>query len=144
MNILNEYELIIILRPDLDDATTIGIVERLEGIILQHNGTLLIRDDWGKRKLAYPIQKHFKGHYFLITFISQAEFVKELERNVRNIDSIVRFLTSRMAVDVDVPTRMEAAAEYKRLRLEEEARARIEAETRGNDMGYENYDEDLA
>ncbi len=123
----NEYETVIIFRPDLDDAKTYGIAERLESVITENGGHLLFRDDWGKRKLAYPIQRHLKGHYLLLTHLAPAELVMELERRIRIEDNIIRFLTVKMADAVDIEPRLEQAAEY-RHQQEIEAKARAEAE----------------
>ena len=92
----NEYELTVIIRPDLDDPATYGLIEKLEGVIQDGEGTLLDRDDWGKRKLAYAIDRHLKGHYVLLDFASGPGLVYELERRMRNEDAILRFLTVRV------------------------------------------------
>lgn len=137
--LLHEYETTLIIRPDLDDPNTYGIVERIEGIIQENGGTLLLRDDWGKRKLAYAIDKHLKGHYVLLEYLAPAEMVAELERRIRITDGIMRFLTVRIADAVDVETRVAEAAEL-RARREEEARRRAEAEA--EEASEEDEDED--
>ncbi len=124
---LHEYELTLIVRADLDDATIEGLVEKIEAVVADTDGHILLRDDWGKRKLAYPIQKQLKGHYFLISFLSAAPAIDELERRIRIEDKIVRFLTVRVADAVDVETRLEEA-EIARKQLAEQARLRAEAE----------------
>jgi small subunit ribosomal protein S6 len=125
--LFHEYETIIIVRPDLDDADTTKIVEKFEGIIDAQGGHLLLRDDWGKRKLAYNIQRHQKGHYILFNHLSPAELVAELERNIRNEDRVIRFMTALIEREVDVEERLEEAA-AERSRREAEAKARAEAE----------------
>jgi small subunit ribosomal protein S6 len=79
----NEYETVVVLRPDLDDAQTYGIVEKLEKIIADNGGYLLDRDDWGKRKLAYPIAKHLKGHYVLLNHLAPAPVIAMVERHAQ-------------------------------------------------------------
>jgi len=61
--IAHEYETTFILRPELDEAESNRLLERLKALITDAAGTILIYEDWGKRKLAYPIQKHQFGHY---------------------------------------------------------------------------------
>lgn len=117
----HEYETIIIIRPDLDDADTDAIVERVEEVIVK-GGRLLDREDWGKKRLAYPINKHQKGHYVLYSFLAEASLISELERIIRITDNVVRFLTIRKAEAVDVETRVQEASEHRRVRLEEEAK----------------------
>ena len=124
----HEYELIMILRPDLDDATFTGIVERIEGVITTNGGTVLIRDDWGLKKMAYRIENHLKGRYIQVNFLATTPLILELERNIRIVDNIIRFLTSRVADAVDVPARIrEAKEEVARRAAEDEARREAEA-----------------
>jgi small subunit ribosomal protein S6 len=129
----NEYETVVIIRPDLDDPTTYGLVEKFEQVITGNGGHLLIRDDWGKRKLQYPIAKHLKGHYVVISHIAPPSLVTELERRIRNEDSVIRFLTVQQAEAVDIPTRLEQVAELKRKREEEERLRRERGETEPSD-----------
>lgn len=137
----NEYETVIILRPDLDDSATYGIVEKLEAVVADNGGHLLIRDDWGKRKLAYPIAKHLKGHYVLLSHLAPPDLVTELERRIRIEDSIIRFLTVKLGDAVDVPVRLEQVAEQKRLRDEQE-RLRRERGELDQDDHHHDRDED--
>lgn len=125
--LLNEYETVLVIRPDLDDAATYATIEKFEGVIADQGGHMLIRDDWGKRKLAYPINRHLKGHYALLEHLAPAELIDELERLVRIDDSVLRFLTVKTADAVDVPGRMAQAAE-RRAEMEAEAKARAERE----------------
>jgi len=125
----HEYETIIIIRPDLDDADTTAISEKVKTVLEAQECNLLLLDDWGKRRLAYPIAKHQKGHYILFNFLSTANKIVELERNIRIDDKIMRFLTVRRAEAVDVDMRLKQAEEQRRLREEAEA-ARAEAEKR--------------
>ena len=123
----NEYELMLIMRPDMDDGDTIALVEKVEGIITDNDGQLLLRDDWGKRKLAYAIKNHLKGHYVLLLFASPASTITEVERRLRNEEPIVRFMTVKVGDDIDVTERIEAAKIIQKQR-EEEAAARAAAE----------------
>jgi len=127
--LFHEYETVIIIRPDLDDADTNTIIEKFEGIIANRGGHLLLRDDWGKRKMAYAIQNHQKGHYVLLNHLSPASLIAELERIIRNEDRAIRFMTVLMDSDVDVPERLEQAAEVRAPR-EAEAKAKSEEEAR--------------
>ena len=75
----HEYELTVIIRPDLDDSDAVALVSKIEGMIGDNGGTLLLSDDWGPRKLAYAIKKHLKGRYVLFTYAAPAELNRELE-----------------------------------------------------------------
>ncbi len=142
----NEYETVIIIRPDLDDADTYAIVNKLEGVITGSGGHLLLRDDWGKKRLAYNINKHQKGHYVLLNFLSSPTLITELERNIRIEDSLIRFLTVQRGACADVELRMSQAADQRRLR-EEAERARAEAAANGEeyeeDFGDDDDDDDV-
>lgn len=129
----NEYETVVIIRPDLDDSVTYGLIEKFEGVVSGAGGHILTREDWGKRKLAYPIQKHLKGHYVLLSHLAPSDLVTELERRIRNEDTVMRFLTTKIADAVDVPVRLEQAAEQRRLREEQERERAARGETDPSD-----------
>jgi small subunit ribosomal protein S6 len=135
----HEYETIIIIRPDIDDSLVFGIAEKVEAIVLGSNGNVLDREDWGKRKLSYPIAKHQRGHYLRLNYLCAPALVGEIERRIRNEDDVVRFMTLRLATEVDAPTRIEQAAIH-RARREEEAKRRAAEAALG--LGDDDDDED--
>ncbi len=138
----HEYETIIIVRPDIEESAVGAIAEKFEGVLTDAGGHILDREDWGSRKLAYPIAKHLRGHYVRMNFLAPAEIIGELERRIRIEDSIVRFMTVRLADAVDVPTRIEEAA-VQRQQREEEARRRAEAaEAEGDRDDLDDDDDD--
>ena len=100
--ILHEYETTVIVHPETtdDDMTRIG--DRLLGIVGAYQGTMLLKEDWGLRKLAYPIRKQPRGRYLYMDFASPADCVGELERVLRIEAGVMRFLTVRLGEDVDV------------------------------------------
>jgi small subunit ribosomal protein S6 len=128
--IKHEYELVTIFRPDLEDAALKADVEKIEGVVGDNGGMLLITDDWGKRKLAYPVRKHLKGHYVLVNFLSAPTLITEIERNLRIMEPVIRFLTSKVGDDVDIELRVSQAAEQRVRMAEEAARVQAEAEAR--------------
>ena len=129
MHIQNEYETTYLIKPELPEDAVKAITEKVNGIIEANAGSVLTLDDWGKRKLAYPIQKHTRGHYFYVTYVCPPTLVAELERNLRIDDNLLRFLTVKVDDAVDVEARKSAAAETAARRAEEEAaRAAAEAE----------------
>lgn len=123
----HEYEIVFIIRPDIDDAATNTAIERVESIITDNGGHLLERDDWGKRKLAYNIKKHSKGHYVLVHFAAKATLIAELERKLRIDDSVIRFLTVKLSEDVDVENALSLAAERAKEAAEKAAKEAAEA-----------------
>lgn len=101
-----EYELVFVLRPDLEEDEVDAMRARTEKIIAERNGTPLRVDDWGKRRLAYDIQKYGKGQFLLVNYLGTPEIVDELERILRIEDSCLRFLTVKLSDRVDVDTRV--------------------------------------
>lgn len=87
--VINNYETIFVINPSLDEEATKAVVEKFKTLIEQ-NGTLENVDEWGKRKLAYPINYITEGYYVLMNFSSDAQFPTELERIFRISDNILR------------------------------------------------------
>lgn len=92
---MNKYECLYIVNPSLEDEPRKAVIERFTGLVAANNGTVDDVDEWGKRRLAYPIQDLNEGYYVLMHFSAPAELPKELERNFRNHDSIMRYLVIR-------------------------------------------------
>jgi len=107
---MREYETLFIFRPDTSDEEVNRVVERVKQIIDERKGLILQARSWGKRKLAYEIQKHMKGIYFYVRYISLGDTVHEIERNFKMIESVIKYQTVKIADDVDMETR---AAEFK-------------------------------
>ena len=89
---MREYELIFIVHPDLDETATSEVVERVKTWITEAGGTIDKVDPWGKRKLAYPIRKQNDGQYFFLTVKMDPTFIAEMERNLRFLEPVMRFL----------------------------------------------------
>jgi len=120
-----EYEMIYIVRPDLEDGDVSTIQERTEKVIETQKGTLLKVDDWGKKKLAYEIQKFSKGHFVLVNYLADPEAVAAVERTLKIDDSILRFLTVKLGerVDIDERVAVEEARQLAAAAVAEEAAA---------------------
>ncbi len=89
---MREYELVFIIHPDLDENATNEVVDRVKGWITEAGGTIEKIDPWGKRKLAYPIRKQNEGQYFLVKIHMTPSSVAVLERNLRFVEPVMRFL----------------------------------------------------
>jgi len=127
--ITTEYETIYILKPDLPEDAIRAVAEKVGGIITSYEGNVLSEDDWGKRKLAYPIDRNSRGHYVRFHYIGPSTLVAELERQLRYDDKLLRFLSVRLEADVDSEKALaEAAARAAKKAAEEAARAAEEAE----------------
>jgi small subunit ribosomal protein S6 len=91
---MRDYELVFIVRPDLDDNAFKDVVERVRSWITEAGGTVSKVDLWGKRKLAYTIRKQKEGQYVLIKSQMPTEFCATLERNLRFLEPVMRFLVT--------------------------------------------------
>ncbi len=91
---MREYEFNYILQPDITAEREQEIHAVVDDQIRKADGTILVRDDWGKRKLAYEIKKFQKGHYFVTSFVAKnGQFIPELERLLRLDADVLRFLS---------------------------------------------------
>jgi small subunit ribosomal protein S6 len=93
---MRDYELIFIVHPDLDDTAFKEVVERVKGWITDGGGAVSKVDFWGKRKLAYPMRKQNEGHYVLIETQLDPTFGVTLERNLRLVEPVMRFLLTNV------------------------------------------------
>ena len=93
---MNNYELMFILKTSLEDEARADLIKRFTELITQNGGTIDKIDEWGQRTLAYPIQKLNDGYYVLVTFASDGELPKEIERNLKIADNVIRYMTVRL------------------------------------------------
>ncbi len=128
---MREYELIYVIQPDATPEREQEIHSRADEFI-EGSGSarVLLRDDWGKRKLAYEIRKFQKGHYFQLNFLGEGSEISELERGLRLDPDVLRFLSVQVDESVkDVEARIsEAAEQAAELARRQEERTRLEAE----------------
>jgi small subunit ribosomal protein S6 len=92
---MKAYELLYIIRPDLDEEATTALVERLSGLVASNGGDNLTVEKWGKRRLAYEIQDYKEGQYILMNFEGEGRTSQEIERVMKISDDVIRFLTVR-------------------------------------------------
>ena len=92
---MKAYELLYIIRPDLDEEATTALVDRLSGLVASNGGDNLTVEKWGKRRLAYEIQDYKEGQYILMNFDGEGRTSQEIERVMKISDDVIRFLTVR-------------------------------------------------
>ena len=92
---MNEYEILLLLDPDLPEDKQGEVVGRVRTLIEQGGGTVERHDPWGRRRLAYPIQKKEEGVYHLVSFTSEAETLDELSRVLKIDDDVLRHMATR-------------------------------------------------
>ncbi len=103
--LLREYEFTLVAKADLPDADKQKVFAGYEEILKRGGGELIKRDDWGPKRLAYPIRKHFRGHYVLYDAASTPENIAECERLLRIDDNVLRFMVVKIDNEVDIPAR---------------------------------------
>ncbi len=86
------YETIMVISTKLDEEATKAMIEKFTKLI-EKNGVVDSVEEWGKRRLAYEIQKETEGYYVLINFQSETDFIKELDRIYNITDGLLRSLT---------------------------------------------------
>jgi small subunit ribosomal protein S6 len=119
---LKRYEVIAIVKSDLPDDDITALIERIQKIVTKRKGLIVKVDKWGKRRLAYEINKQKDGYYFLIELVGDGPIIDEIERNYKIDDRILKFITikkegavTREGIDQEI-----AAAEAKRAQLRTE------------------------
>ncbi len=115
---LKTYEALYIARPDVPDDEIQTIAKQVEDMITTNGGAIVRSEIWGKRRLAYEVQKCTEGNYVLLRFEAVASFVARLENHFRLTDAIIRFLVVHF--------------DEKTLRLEDLQKKRKEAEIRNS------------
>jgi small subunit ribosomal protein S6 len=138
------YETTYITRSELSDDNLKAIQERLNQVVATFGGELVLSEDWGKRKLAYSIQKEARGHYTYFVYSGKPGVVHEIERNLRLQEHVLRFLTANLEDEFDSQVfkkrRSDIHAAAKRREEEREARREERnAERRGYGDDRQDY-----
>lgn len=93
---MNHYETVFITTPVLSEAQMKEAVEKFLGILKNEGAEIVHEENWGLKKLAYPIQKKSTGFYYLIEFKAEGHAIQKLETEYRRDERIIRFLTFKM------------------------------------------------
>jgi len=109
---MRKYESLYIIHPDVVGDELTAMVEKFQAVLTEQNAGILLADNWGTRKLAYPIQKQVKGCYIQTIFEADAAIIVEYERRLRLDEKILRFMTLRFEGElVETPEEEVAATE---------------------------------
>ena len=108
---MRRYELMLVLRPDLPDDKTQAVLDRTTRTILGSGGQIVKVAPWGRRRLAYPIDRHREGSYHILLFEAPAESIAELERGLLITEEVLRHLITRVERPVRASRREGAADE---------------------------------
>lgn len=92
---MREYEVMYILRPDLEEEAAKSNIERYQQLVTDQGGEVTNLDEMGKRRLAYEINDYNEGNYVVMNFKAEDEAVREIERNMNLSDDVIRYLVIR-------------------------------------------------
>ena len=89
---MNKYELAVVVSAKVEDDVRAGVIEKVKELIARFGGNVTDVDEWGKKRLAYEIQKMKEGYYYFIDFESDSTVPAELESRMRIMENVIRFL----------------------------------------------------
>ncbi len=98
---MNKYETVFIFDPDASETEQQAVLDRIRSLINDQRGKLLVFDDWGVRRFAYEIQKKKQGRYVRLEYAGSGDLVHEIERFFRIDHRVLKFLTIRLARNID-------------------------------------------
>ena len=127
---MRHYEIVFIVHPDQSEQVP-AMIDRYKSIITAQGGQIHRLEDWGRRQLAYPIQKLHKAHYVLMNIECNGEVLAELEHGFKFNDAVLRHLTIKMKKAITTPSPMmkeEKSKSMMEAREESSAEAAPEAE----------------
>jgi len=105
---VRRYELMLVLRPDAPDERAAAVIDRTTRYVVASGGQIVKVAPWGRRRLAYPIDRYREGSYHIVVFESPAEAIGELERSLQITEEVLRYLVTRVVKPVKA--RRDAAA----------------------------------
>jgi small subunit ribosomal protein S6 len=98
---MRQYETLFIVNPDSSEEDLKAVATKIKGVVSGMNGIVTSYDEQGKKKLAYSVKKQNKGYYVLMDYVGSADIVSEIERNMRLDDRVLKYLTVKLADQVD-------------------------------------------
>jgi small subunit ribosomal protein S6 len=105
---VRRYELMLVLKPDAPDEKAAAVIDRATRYVVAEGGQIVKVAPWGRRRLAYPIDRYREGSYHIVVFEAPAETIVELERSLQITEDVLRYLVTRAVKPVKV--RRDAAA----------------------------------
>lgn len=89
---MSKYELAIVLNAKIEDEERVAVLEKVKGYVTRFGGTITNVDEWGKKRLAYEVQKMKEGYYYFIQFDAETTAPIEIENRVRIMENVIRYL----------------------------------------------------
>lgn len=96
---MRDYELVFVIKPDLETEATEAIVEKFTQLIAEQGGEVTKVTQWGKKRIAYEVRKYREGFYVLVEFKGNPAVAQELERVLKITEDIIRYLITRVDKD---------------------------------------------
>ncbi len=122
------YETLYLINPNLADEDYKGVVEKFNNLIEKNKGVLIKVDEWGKKTLAYIINKFDKGYYVLLKYCGEPGIIEELKRDLKLDDRVLKHQTIKLSDDVD-PEALKSETETSETKVVEEEKAPEEPES---------------
>lgn len=92
---MNKYELAVVVNAKIEDEVRLATIEKVKEYITRFGGSITNVDEWGKKRLAYEIQKMKEGYYYFIQFEADSTVPGEIEKRVRIVENVIRYLCIR-------------------------------------------------
>ena len=92
---MNKYELAVVVSANIEDEARAAVVDKCKALIERFGGVIAEVDEWGKKRLAYEVQKMKEGFYYFIKFDAESSAPAEIESRVRIMDNVIRYLIVR-------------------------------------------------
>ena len=89
---MSKYELCVVLNAKIEDEERAAVLEKIKGYVTRFGGTITNVDEWGRKKLAYEVQKMKEGFYYFIQFDAGTDAPREIENRIRIMENVMRFL----------------------------------------------------
>jgi len=139
---MRRYETIFIIDPDLSEEGRAPLFERLKDLFPQHNGLLVLIDEWGAKKLAYEIKKKARGYYVRLDYCGTGVLVNEIERFFRIDDRVLKYMTVLLEKDVDVESVKEEMAKAEAEKVQPEQSDKSDAVQNDKSDAVQNDESD--
>ena len=98
---MRKFETLLLLSPELSTEVRTVLLDGFKAVIAREGGKMLQEDNWGMRDLAYPVKKQMRGWYVRLEYAAPGALVAELERNIRIAEGVFKFLSVKLADDVE-------------------------------------------
>jgi small subunit ribosomal protein S6 len=108
---MRRYESVIILDPDLPDEEIVGLTDRFSNVIKTNGGEIIKIEDWGAKRLAYLVKKKDKGRYILFDYVGSPALIREIERQLKITEDVMKFLSVKLDEEVDLEAFKPTAAQ---------------------------------